>query len=187
MGLRDFSKLLVRVAALLTISIFVINVAFSRPILEALLFSLAIAIGITPQLLPVIVSVSLSTGSRRLAERRVLVKRLVTIEDLGNIQVLFTDKTGTLTEGAITFGEALDPGGQVDRSLLQLGLLCNEATSDDRGAYAGNALDVALWPPRPARRRRAPAAASTASPPCPSTTSASSPRSWSSTSRARRR
>ena len=98
--------------AVLTISIFVINVAFSRPLLDALLFSLAIAIGITPQLLPAIVSVSLSTGSRELARRRVLVKRLVTIEDLGNIEVLFTDKTGTLTEGAITFDQALDPAGQ---------------------------------------------------------------------------
>ena len=100
-GLRGFSKLLVRVAAVLTTSIFVINVALHRPLLDALLFSLAIAIGITPQLLPAIVSVSLSTGSRELARRRVLVKRLVTIEDLGNIEVLFTDKTGTLTEGAI--------------------------------------------------------------------------------------
>jgi Mg2+-importing ATPase len=110
-GLRDFSKLLVRVAAVLTTSIFVINVALSRPFLEALLFSLAIAIGITPQLLPAIVSVSLSTGARQLARKRVLVKRLVTIEDLGNIEVLFTDKTGTLTEGAITFDQALDPAG----------------------------------------------------------------------------
>ncbi len=110
-GLRGFSKLLVRVAAVLTISIFVINVAFSRPLIEALLFSLAIAIGITPQLLPAIVSVSLSAGSRELARRRVLVKRLVVIEDLGNIEVLFTDKTGTLTEGSITFDDALDPGG----------------------------------------------------------------------------
>ncbi len=76
-GLRDFSTFLVRIAAVLTISIFVINVALSRPLLEALLFSLAIAIGITPQLLPAIVSVSLSTGSRELARRRVLVKRLV--------------------------------------------------------------------------------------------------------------
>ncbi|HEX2738419.1 MAG TPA: cation-transporting P-type ATPase, partial [Acidimicrobiia bacterium] len=92
-GLRAFSKLLVRVAAVLTISIFVINVAFSRPLIEALLFSLAIAIGITPQLLPAIVSVSLSSGSRALARKRVLVKRLVTIEDLANIEVLFTDKT----------------------------------------------------------------------------------------------
>ena len=144
-GLRDFSKLLVRVAAVLTTSIFVINVAFHRPLLEALLFSLAIAIGITPQLLPAIVSVSLSTGSRRLARRRVLVKRLVTIEDLGNIEVLFTDKTGTLTEGAITFHQALDPAGQPATWPLVLGLVCNEATITQHGPVGGNALDVALW------------------------------------------
>ncbi|HET9557920.1 MAG TPA: magnesium-translocating P-type ATPase, partial [Actinomycetota bacterium] len=144
-GLRDFSKLLVRVAAVLTTSIFVINVAFHRPLLEALLFSLAIAIGITPQLLPAIVSVSLSTGSRRLARRRVLVKRLVTIEDLGNIEVLFTDKTGTLTEGAITFHQALDPAGQPATWPLVLGLVCNEATVTQQGPVGGNALDVALW------------------------------------------
>jgi Mg2+-importing ATPase len=144
-GLRDFSKLLVRVAAVLTISIFVINVAFSRPLLDALLFSLAIAIGITPQLLPAIVSVSLSTGSRQLARRRVLVKRLVTIEDLGNIEVLFTDKTGTLTEGAITFDAALDAGGQASTTPLVLGLLCNEATMTASGPVGGNALDLALW------------------------------------------
>ena len=94
-GLRNFSRLLVKVAAVLTTSIFVINLVFHRPVLDALLFSLAIAIGITPQLLPAIVSVSLSAGSRQLARKRVLVKRLVTIEDLGNIEVLFTDKTGT--------------------------------------------------------------------------------------------
>jgi Mg2+-importing ATPase len=144
-GLRDFSKLLVRVAGVLTISIFVINVAFSRPLLDALLFSLAIAIGITPQLLPAIVSVSLSTGARQLARRRVLVKRLVTIEDLGNIEVLFTDKTGTLTEGAITFDRALDAGGQPSNTPLALGLVCNEATMTATGPVGGNALDEALW------------------------------------------
>lgn len=144
-GLRGFSKLLVRGAAVLTISIFVINVAFSRPLLEALLFSLAIAIGITPQLLPAIVSVSLSMGSRELARRRVLVKRLVTIEDLGNIEVLFTDKTGTLTEGAITFDQALDAAGLPTSTPLLLGLVCNEATVTATGPLGGNALDVALW------------------------------------------
>ena len=149
-GLRDFSKLLVRVAAVLTISIFVINVALSRPLLEALLFSLAIAIGITPQLLPAIVSVSLSTGSRELARRQVLVKRLVTIEDLGNIEVLFTDKTGTLTEGAITFDQALDAAGHAATTPLLFGLVCNEATMTADGPVGGNALDVALWS---ARRR----------------------------------
>jgi P-type Mg2+ transporter len=144
-GLRGFSTLLVRVAAVLTSAIFVINVAFHRPLLEALLFSLAIAIGITPQLLPAIVSVSLSTGSRQLARRRVLVKRLVTIEDLGNIEVLFTDKTGTLTEGAITFDQALDPAGRPARWPLLLGLVCNQATITERGPVGGNALDQALW------------------------------------------
>ncbi len=63
--------------------------------------------GLTPQLLPAIVTISLSTGAKRLAERMVVVKRLVSIEDLGNIVVLFTDKTGTLTEGAITFAASL--------------------------------------------------------------------------------
>ena len=144
-GLRGFSKLLVGVAAVLTISIFVINIAFSRPLLEALLFSLAIAIGITPQLLPAIVSVSLASGSRQLARQHVLVKRLVTIEDLGNIEVLFTDKTGTLTEGAITFDRAMDANGDDKPDLLTLGLVCNEATMTSTGAVGGNALDVALW------------------------------------------
>jgi Mg2+-importing ATPase len=151
-GLRSFSGLLVRVAGVLTVSIFAINIALSRPLIESLLFSLAIAIGITPQLLPAIVSVSLSTGSRALARKRVLVKRLVTIEDLGNIEVLFTDKTGTLTEGAITFDAALDGAGSDSSSVLLLALACNEATMTDAGPVGGNSLDVALL--------RAPAAAS---------------------------
>jgi Mg2+-importing ATPase len=143
-GLRSFSRLLVKVAGVLTISIFVINVAFSRPLIDALLFSLAIAIGITPQLLPAIVSVSLSSGSRALARKRVLVKRLVTIEDLGNIEVLFTDKTGTLTEGAITFHGALDASGSPSTDVLLYGLLCNETTMGEHGPVGGNSLDLAL-------------------------------------------
>ena len=144
-GLRDFSGFLVKVAGVLTVSIFVINIALSRPLLDAFLFSLAIAIGITPQLLPAIVSVSLSTGSRALARKRVLVKRLVTIEDLGNIEVLFTDKTGTLTEGNITFHQALDPAGREATRPLLLGLLCNEASMTADGPVGGNALDQALF------------------------------------------
>jgi Mg2+-importing ATPase len=151
-GLRGFSKLLVRVAAALTISIFVINVALHRPLLDALLFSLAIAIGITPQLLPAIVSVSLSAGSRTLARKRVLVKRLVVIEDLGNIEILFTDKTGTLTEGLITFDAALDPDGRPADQPLLFGLLCNEATMTEHGPVGGNALDAALWASAAGRR-----------------------------------
>jgi Mg2+-importing ATPase len=98
-GLRDFSKLLVRVTAVLVVGIFIVNLATGRPFIDAVLFSLAIAVGLTPELLPAIVTISLSTGAKRMAEKSVLVRRLVAIEDFGNIEVLFTDKTGTLTDG----------------------------------------------------------------------------------------
>jgi Mg2+-importing ATPase len=144
-GLRDFSVLLVRITAILAVSIFVINAALGRSLLESGLFALAIAVGLTPQLLPAIVTISLSTGARRLARVRVVVKRLVAIEDLGNIQVLCTDKTGTLTEGRIRFEEALDAAGAPSSEVFRLGLLCNEAVVEGGRAVAGNPLDRALW------------------------------------------
>jgi Mg2+-importing ATPase len=144
-GLREFSVLLVRVTLVLCVAIFAINWGFRRPFIDSALFALAIAVGLTPELLPVIVTISLSTGARRLASRQVVVKRLVSIEDLGNIEVLFTDKTGTLTEGAITFSGALDESGAPSAEALRLGLLCNEATLEGGLAVGGNALDRALW------------------------------------------
>src|SRR5581483_3103681 len=144
-GLRHFSVLLVQVAAVVTTSIFVINLVLDRPLLESLLFSIAVAVGITPQLLPAVVRTRLAPGSRRLAARGVLVKRLVCIEDLGDIEVLLTDKTGTLTDGSISFVRAVDPSGVADDGVLRLGLVCNEATIEHGKAVGGNPLDVALW------------------------------------------
>jgi P-type Mg2+ transporter len=145
LGLRDFSLLLVRVTAVLAGSILIINVALGRSLLGSVLFALAIAVGLTPQLLPAIVTISLSTGAKRLAEHAVVVKRLVSIEDLGNIVVLFTDKTGTLTEGSITFAAALDAAGRPSNAVLRAGLLCNDATISDGHVIGGNQLDQALW------------------------------------------
>ncbi len=144
-GLRDFSGLLVRITGVLAVSIFVINAVLGRSLLEAGLFALAIAVGLTPQLLPAIVTISLSTGARRLARAQVVVKRLVAIEDLGNIQVLCTDKTGTLTHGRIRFEAALDVAGAPSSEVLRLGLLCNEAVVEGGRVVAGNPLDQALW------------------------------------------
>ena len=144
-GLSRFSRFLFLVAALLTASIFIINIALSRPLFEALLFSLAIAVGIAPEMMPAIVTVSLSSGSKALARKKVLVKRLVAIEDLGNIEILFTDKTGTLTEGQISFLRSLDTSGLDSDKPLELGLVCNEATMTEDGPVGGNALDQALW------------------------------------------
>ncbi len=149
-GLRRFSVLLLQVAVALCSLIFVANLVLQRPLIEALLFSLAIAVGITPQLLPAVVSTSLATGSRRLAQRKVLVKRLVCIEDLGDMDVLVTDKTGTLTEGRITLTAALDPFGVPSDDVLRLGLLATETDPDGGvdaagGGAGGNPLDAALW------------------------------------------
>ncbi len=132
-----------------------INVLLHRPVIDALLFSLAIAVGITPQLLPAVVSTSLAAGSRRMSRRKVLVKRLVCIEDLGNVDVLFTDKTGTLTAGpdrlhARRARRRCRPRDDV----LRWGLLCTENTTDDGQAVGGNPLDQALWD-SPAVGRRA--------------------------------
>jgi P-type Mg2+ transporter len=145
LGLRNFSLLLVRVTVMLAGSILVINVVLGRSLLGSVLFALAIAVGLTPQLLPAIVTVSLSTGAKRLAARKVVVKRLVSIEDLGNVAVLFTDKTGTLTEGQITFAAALDSDGHPSDAVLRGGLLCNDATISGGHVIGGNQLDQALW------------------------------------------
>ena len=144
-GLRDFGKLLVRITAILVIAIFVINVAIGRPPIDAVLFSLAIAVGLTPELLPAIVTISLAVGAKRMAQRGVLVRRLVAIEDFGNIEVLFTDKTGTLTEGTITFDHAVDPLGAPSERVLVLGLACCDVVVEGGVPTGGSPLDQALW------------------------------------------
>ena len=149
-GLRRFSYLLLQVALALTVLILITNLLLRRPAIESVLFSLAIAVGITPQLLPAVVSTSLATGSRRLANSKVLVKRLVCIEDLGDIDVLITDKTGTLTEGRITLIDSVGATGVHDESVLRAGLLASDV--DPGAGGAANPLDAALWESPAAQR-----------------------------------
>jgi Mg2+-importing ATPase len=146
-GLRHFSVLLLQVALALSSLILVTNLVLHRSLVESVLFSLAIAVGITPQLLPAVVSISLATGSRQLARRQVLVKRLVCIEDLGDMDVLVTDKTGTLTEGRIAFAGAQDASGTTSPQVQRLGLLATESdpAAGRGGAVGANPLDAALW------------------------------------------
>lgn len=143
-GLRDFSKLLIAFTLALTAGVFAVNAALHHPLLESLLFSLAIAVGLTPQLLPAIVTVSLAAGARELARKHVIVKRLVSIEDLGNVDVLFTDKTGTLTQGRLHFESALDAAGEPAQAVLELGVLCNDSSLHRGKAVGGTPLDAAI-------------------------------------------
>src|SRR6478736_3141612 len=150
-GLRRFSYLLLWVAFALTVLILITNLFLRRSVIDSVLFALAIAVGITPQLLPAVVSASLATGSRRLARLKVLVKRLVCIEDLGDIDVLITDKTGTLTEGRISLVDAVDPSGSHDDAVLRMSLLATDVDPASGGVSA-NAMDAALWESTAAER-----------------------------------
>lgn len=154
LGLRKFSMLLLWVAVALTALILGVNLVLGRPIIESIMFSLAIAVGITPQLLPAVVSTSLATGARQLARRRVLVKSLVSIEDLGNLDVLITDKTGTLTDGRLTFERVISVSKIQADDLLALGLAAVEEPYDQaRKSLVGlSQLDAALWGSDAARR-----------------------------------
>lgn len=122
-GITEFGLLLVRAMVILVTAIFVVNLVLDRPVVESLLFSLALAVGLTPQLLPAIVAVSLSTGARQMAAERVIVKRLDAIEDFGTMTVLCTDKTGTLTAGAAHLDAAVDLEGQRSDEVLRLARL----------------------------------------------------------------
>ncbi|MBI3647732.1 MAG: magnesium-translocating P-type ATPase [Actinobacteria bacterium] len=144
-GLRDFGTLLVRVTAVLVAGIFVVNLLIGRRLIDAVLFSLAVAVGLTPELLPAIVTISLSVGAKRMARRSVLVRRLVAIEDLGNVQILFTDKTGTLTEGRISFRSAIGPDGRPDERAMRYALLCTDVVLEEGIPTGGSPLDQALW------------------------------------------
>lgn len=110
-GIRRFGYLLLEVTLLLVVAIFAINVYLSRPVVESFLFSLALAVGLTPQLLPAIISINLAHGARQMAAHRVIVKRLASIENFGSMNVLCCDKTGTLTEGKVRMRSALDVDG----------------------------------------------------------------------------
>jgi P-type Mg2+ transporter len=145
LGLRDFSMLLVQITVILAILIFSLNAMLGHPVWESLLFTLAVAVGLTPQLLPAIVTASLSAGARRMARRSVIVRRLISIEDFGNIDTLFTDKTGTLTQGRIIFVGAFDEHGDPSDDVLRFGLICNAASISDGQVTGGNALDAAIW------------------------------------------
>ncbi len=118
-GLRHFGYFLMEVTFLLVAAIFVVNTYYDRPVLEALLFSLALAVGLTPQLLPAVVSVNLAHGTREMATQDVIVKRLSSIENFGSMNLLCSDKTGTLTQGRIHLDRAIDASGRPsDKTLL---------------------------------------------------------------------
>ncbi|MFD2935734.1 magnesium-translocating P-type ATPase [Spirosoma flavum] len=138
-GIRRFGYLLMEITLILVILIFAINVFLHKPVLDAFLFSLAIAVGLTPQLLPAIISINLAKGASRMATQQVIVKRLSSIENLGSMNVLCSDKTGTLTEGAVKVDRIIDINGQLSP---RAGLLAKINAQLQQGFH--NPIDVAI-------------------------------------------
>ncbi len=145
-GVRQFGFFLLEITLMLVLSIFAINVFLHRPVLDSFLFALALAVGLTPQLLPAIISVNLAHGARAMAAQKVIVKRLAAIENFGSMDVLCTDKTGTLTQGTVRLHSAVDAMGLPSQQVLAYAYLnaLHQSGFD-------NPIDEALrhaWPPQ---------------------------------------
>ena len=119
-GTQRFGYLIMRMTVLLVLFVLLINAFFHRPWLESFLFAVALAVGLTPELLPMVVSVTLSRGAQRMAANKVIVKRLASIHNLGSMDVFCTDKTGTLTEAHIHLERSMDPLGRESERVLEL-------------------------------------------------------------------
>ncbi|MFH0817509.1 MAG: HAD-IC family P-type ATPase, partial [Candidatus Micrarchaeota archaeon] len=144
-GIRKFGDVVIRVIVIMTVFVFLFNVlklgwgSFA----SSLLFALALAVGVAPEALPAVITVALSSGSMHLAKKKVVIKKLAAIEDLGNMDILCTDKTGTLTEESLRMDKYVDLDKKDSHDVFQYALLCNSAVGS--GAHVkGNAIDVAI-------------------------------------------
>ena len=122
-GIHRFGAMLTQVMLALVLGVFAINVFAHKPPIDSLLFAIALAVGISPELLPAIISITLARGAQEMARHGVIVRRLNAIENFGSIDVLCTDKTGTLTEGAVRLEDATDPQGRPAPEVLRAAML----------------------------------------------------------------
>jgi Mg2+-importing ATPase len=143
-GIRRFGYLLMEITLVLTIIIFAINVYLHKPALDSFLFSLALAVGLTPQLLPAIITVNLASGARNMARKQVIVKRLASIENFGSMNILCSDKTGTITEGKVKLDNALSISGKPSARVLEYAWLNASLQQGFR-----NPIDAAIVGSRP--------------------------------------
>lgn len=144
-GIRHFGYMLASSVFVMVILVFFINVLFDREPVQTLLFAIALAVGLSPELMPVILSVNLSRGAQMMAQKGVLVKRLNAIENLGSMDILCTDKTGTLTEGAVRLDSACDWMGEPSSEVHGMAV----ANAVLQGGLS-NPLDEAIVQSRPA-------------------------------------
>ncbi len=149
-GIRRFGMLIMRFTVLMVLFVLIVNISFHRPVLQSLMFALALAVGLTPELLPMIVTVTLARSALQLAKRKVIVKRLSAIHDLGAMDMLCTDKTGTLTEATIQLIRTIDGYGVESEAPYLYATVNSRFESGmksplDEAILAAKPLDMAGW------------------------------------------
>ena len=138
-GLRQFGGLIMRAVVFLVLFLLVVSILLHHDTLESVLFAVALAVGLTPEFLPMITSVTLARGAVVMARKKVIVKHLSAIQNFGSIDVLCSDKTGTLTTGNMVLESALDPFGKPSKRALELAYLNSKFETGIRSP-----LDVAI-------------------------------------------
>jgi Mg2+-importing ATPase len=138
-GIIKFGYLLMYLTIVISVAILIINLSLHKPLFDSVLFALALAVGLTPELLPAIITITLAAGAKRMANKKVIVKKLSAIQNLGEIDVLCSDKTGTLTEGIVKLNAAIDHDGKQKDKVLLYALL---NASFQTGFY--NPIDEAI-------------------------------------------
>ena len=149
-GTQRFGMLIMRLTVLLVLFVLLVNAFMHKPWLDSFLFAVALAVGLTPELLPMVVSVTLSRGAQLMARKRVIVKRLAAIQNLGSMDILCTDKTGTLTEAKIKLEQHVDPQGHPSERVLELAYLNSFFETGlksplDEAILAHENVDVSAW------------------------------------------
>jgi Mg2+-importing ATPase len=149
-GIRKFGLLIMRFTIFMVLFVLVVNISFHRPMLESLMFAVALAVGLTPELLPMIVTVTLARSALQLSKRRVIVKRLSAIHDLGAMDMLCTDKTGTLTEARISLVRTIDGHGAASERTYEDACVNSRFESGmksplDEAIVSDRAFDIAAW------------------------------------------
>ena len=122
-GINKFGYLLMYLTIVISVAILIINLSLHKPLFDSILFALALAVGLAPELLPAIITITLAAGARRMADKKVIVKKLSAIQNLGEIDVLCSDKTGTLTEGIVKLNAAIDYNGNKNDKVLLYAVL----------------------------------------------------------------
>lgn len=144
-NINKFSRLLFYFVIVITNATVVINISLGRDLLASFVLGISLALGITPETMPVVISIALSTAAYKLSKKKVLIKRLSVFEDFGNVDVICTDKTGTITTGELQLVEYIDLDGKRNLDVLEYAGTCSSENSSTKHQIYANQIDKQIW------------------------------------------